>query len=393
MAVTLTNADSALKSYYLEAVSEQLDNYVNPFLAQNKKTSDNVWGKEVKQLAIYGVNGGVGAGTEDGALPKASGNNYVQFTSSLKNLYGNVEISDKAIRASENNSGAFVSLLNSEMDGLVKASAFNLGRMLFGNGTGKLANITDVDDDNIFTVDDVTFLMEGMVVDIYDSDDFPVDDATERRIIYIDRVNKTVKLGGATFLTSDIPDDSCFVMHGSFNNELTGLAAIFDSDVDTLYGVSKEDNPWINPKVATNVGAITEGAIHTMLDTIEEAGGDPANLIVTSFGVRRALINLFAANKRVVNTVDLAGGYKALSFNGIPIVADRFCQKNTMYILNTKDFSLNQLCDWQWLTGDDGKVLRQIPGKPVYTATLVKYAELMCSRPYAQGVLKGITEA
>ena len=393
MAVTLTNADSALKSYYLEAVSEQLDNYVNPFLAQIKKTSDNVWGKEVKQLAIYGVNGGVGAGTEDGALPKASGNNYIQFTSSLKNLYGNVEISDKAIRASENNSGAFVSLLNSEMDGLVKASAFNLGRMLFGNGTGKLANITDVDDDNIFTVDDVTFLMEGMVVDIYDSDDFPVDDAEERRIIYIDRVNKTVKLGGATFLTSDIPDDSCFVMHGSFNNELTGLAAIFDSDVDTLYGVSKEDNPWINPKVATNVGTITEGAIQTMLDTIEEAGGDPANLIVTSFGVRRALINLFAANKRVVNTVDLAGGYKALSFNGIPIVADRFCQKNTMYILNTKDFSLNQLCDWQWLTGDDGKVLRQIPGKPVYTATLVKYAELMCSRPYAQGVLKGITEA
>lgn len=393
MAVTLTNADSALKSYYLEAVSEQLDNYVNPFLAQIKKTSDNVWGKEVKQLAIYGVNGGVGAGTEDGALPKASGNNYVQFTSSLKNLYGNVEISDKAIRASENNSGAFVSLLNSEMDGLVKASAFNLGRMLFGNGTGKLANITDVGDDNIFTVDDVTFLMEGMVIDIYDSDDLPVDDATERRIIYIDRVNKTVKLGGATFLTSDIPDDSCFVMHGSFNNELTGLAAIFDSDVDTLYGVSKEDNPWINPKVATNVGAITEGAIQTMLDTIEEAGGDPANLIVTSFGVRRALINLFAANKRVVNTVDLAGGYKALSFNGIPIVADRFCQKNTMYILNTKDFSLNQLCDWQWLTGDDGKVLRQIPGKPVYTATLVKYAELMCSRPYAQGVLKGITEA
>ena len=64
MAVTLTNADGALKSYYLEAVSEQLDNYVNPFLAQIKKTSDNVWGKEVKQLAIYGVNGGVGAGTE-----------------------------------------------------------------------------------------------------------------------------------------------------------------------------------------------------------------------------------------------------------------------------------------------------------------------------------------
>jgi hypothetical protein len=45
------------------------------------------------------------------------------------------------------------------------------------------------------------------------------------------------------------------------------------------------------------------------------------------------------------------------------------------------------------LEGEDGKILKQVPGKPVYTATLVKYAELMCSRPNGQGVLYGITEA
>ena len=31
MAVNLTNADEALKSYYLDAVSEQLNENVNPF--------------------------------------------------------------------------------------------------------------------------------------------------------------------------------------------------------------------------------------------------------------------------------------------------------------------------------------------------------------------------
>ena len=30
-----------------------------------------------------------------------------------------------------------------------------------------------------------------------------------------------------------------------------------------------------------------------------------------------------------------------------------------MYLLNTNDFCLHQLCDWQWLEGDDGKVLQQ----------------------------------
>ena len=393
MAVNLTNADSALKSYYLEAVSEQLDNYSNPFLSQIKKTTDNVWGKDVKQLAIYGVNGGVGAGTEDGSLPKAGGNNYMQFTSTLKNLYGTVEISDKAIRASENNSGALVSLLNSEMDGLVKSSSFNLSRMLFGDGTGYLARVSELVEDNVFEMDNVSLLMEGMIIDFYSPSETPISGASGRRILYVDRDENTVKVDGATFDENDVPEDSFMVLHGSYEKELTGLGAIFDTASDTLYGIDKTTNPWIKPKVKLNVGNITEAAIQKMLDRLEEESGSAANMIITSFGVRRALINLFSTNRRVVNTIELERGFKALSYNGIPIVADRFCPYGTMYILNTKDFALHQLCDWQWLTGEDGRVLQQVPGKPVYTATLVKYAELMCSRPYAQGALKGINEA
>ena len=84
MAVNLTNADSALKSYYLDAVAEQLNSNTNPFLSVIKQTTEDVWGKEVRKLAIYGMNGGVGAGREDGDLPAATGNNYGQFVTTLK---------------------------------------------------------------------------------------------------------------------------------------------------------------------------------------------------------------------------------------------------------------------------------------------------------------------
>ena len=124
MAVTLANADKALKSLYLDVVSEQLNTKANPLLAAIKQSTNDVWGKEIRKLAIYGVNGGIGAGTEDGDLPDAVGNNYEQFVVTLKNLYGTVEISDKAVRASENNTGAFVSLLNAEMEGLLKATLY-----------------------------------------------------------------------------------------------------------------------------------------------------------------------------------------------------------------------------------------------------------------------------
>ncbi len=392
MAVNLTNADNALKTYYLDAVSEQLNNNANPLLAQIKKTTDDVWGKEVKKLAIHGINGGIGAGTEEGDLPPATGNNYSLFSATLKNLYGTIEISDKAVRASENNSGAFVSLLNAEMDGLIKASSFNLGRMLYGNGQGVLGKVTNISN-GIVVLTTVQNVMEGMVVDFRTSAGALIEGASGRRILVVDRISKAIKIDGTSLALESVPINSIMTVQGSYNNEITGLSALFDSTTPTLYGLQKIDNAWLVPYSKSNVGNISEAAIQKALDNIEEAGGAPANFIVCSFGVRRALINLLSANKRNVDTLDLAGGFKALSYNGIPVVADRFCPSGTMYILNTEDFTLHQLCDWQWLTGDDGKVLKQIPGKPVYTATLVKYAELLCARPYGQGMLSGISEA
>ena len=140
--VTLETADKALKTVYLGVVSNQLNINSNPLFAKIKQSSTYVTGKEVRKVAPFGINGGIGAGDEDGPLPLAGGNNYVQFISGLKNLYGTIEISDKAIRASQNNASAFVNLLNAEMEGLIKASAYNFSRMLFGNGSGKLAEIT-----------------------------------------------------------------------------------------------------------------------------------------------------------------------------------------------------------------------------------------------------------
>lgn len=389
MAINLTNADNALKTLYLDAVSVQLNNTVNPLLAKIKQSTNDVWGKEVRKLAIYGMNGGIGAGSEDGDLPSSTGNNYGQMVTTLKNLYGTIEISDKAVRASEHSSGAFVNLLNAEMEGLIRAGSFNFGRMLFGDGSGKLGEVVSVENGKI-TLDSVKNVIEGMVIDFRTADGSIVSGAESRRILGVDRANKTITVSGSVL--DSIVDETCFItVQGSYNNEITGLGAIF-GDNDNLYGLSKTANSWLKPYSQKEVGEITEAKLQKALDAIEESSGGAINFIVCSWGVRRAIQKLFAQNKRIVDTMELEGGFKALSYNGIPIVADRFCPEGTMYLLNTDDFTLHQLCDWQWLTGDDGKVLKQIPGKPVYTATLVKYADLICARPNGQGVLTGIIE-
>ncbi len=387
--VTMTSADSALKSFYLGVVAEQLNTAANPLLAKIKQSTADVWGKEIRRLAQYGVNGGVGAGTEEGALPSAAGNNYEQFVTTLKNLYGTLEISDKAVRASENNAGAFVNLLNAEMDGLIKSSSFNFGRMLFGDGSGVLCKVASSTGNSI-TVDSVKNLIEGMTVDVLSSDGAEIADAKGRRITSIDRDTKIVTLSGGTLTGVEEGDLVC--VQGSYNLELTGLGAIFKS-TGSLYGLDRSTHKWMIPYMQTSVGAIDEIKIQKAIDYLEETAGSRVDFIVCSWGVKRAFQKALSQYKQITETTELAGGYKAITYNGIPIVADRFCPDGTMYLLNTSDFCLHQLCDWKWLEGDDGKVLKQVAGKPLYTATLVKYADLICTRPCGQAMLSGITEA
>jgi len=379
--ITTQTADKVLKSYYLDAVSDQLNKAANPLLARIKQTTADVWGRDVRKAVRIGFNGGIGAGTESGALPTAGGNHYAQFVSSLKNLYGTIEISDKAIRASQNNEGAFVNILNDEMAELVKCSSFNFGRMLFGDGSGKLATVESAADGK-FTVDSTQNLAEGMIVDIVTDADTV---ATGKMIQAINRDENSIVLDGVETAATG----AYLVMQGSKDLELTGLKAIFDAP--QLYGIYRSENPWLNPYTAGDVGELTEMKLQKAIDIAEERSGGKINFIVVSPGVRRAFAETLS-KYRQIDTLDLEGGFRALSFNGIPVVADRFCPKNTVYLLNTDDFCLHQLCDWQWLEGEDGKILKQIAGKPVFTATLVKYAELMCYRPCGQARLTGVTE-
>ena len=147
--VTLQTADQALKDFYLDAITRELDIKTSPLLAKIEKTSANVAGKGVSKLIKFGINGGIGAGTETGDLPTGDSAEYITYQAPLKNLYGTIEISDKAIRASAKDDGAFVNLLNEEMDSLVKSANFNFSRMLFGDGSGFLGQVTWSNHDSV----------------------------------------------------------------------------------------------------------------------------------------------------------------------------------------------------------------------------------------------------
>lgn len=388
--VSLTSADNALKTLYLGVVAEQLNTSVNPLLAKIEQTSSDVWGKEIRKLTTFGINGGIGAGTEDGDLPVSCGNNYAQMVLTLKNLYGTIEISDKAIRASENNSGAFVNLLQAEMEGLIKASKYNFGRMMYGDGSGVLCTLIEAKGNNVYAVSTVNNLIEGMSIDIIDESNHNTL-LGSRVIIDVDRSNKTITLSGSYVSTVYFKAGDFITVQGSYNKELTGLGAIF-GDSETLYGLNRASNKWLTPYKLTSA-TLSDVTIQKAIDALDENSGSTADFIVCSSGVKRAYQEYLITNRSNIDVMNLQGGYKAISYNGIPVVSDRFAPTGTMYILNSSDFHLHQLCDWRWLEGDSGRIIRQMPERAVYSATLVKYADLICDRPIGQAMISGITEA
>lgn len=379
--VTLQNAENALKSVYLGAVTELLNTKVNPLLAKIEQTSAGVWGKEIRKAVSWGINGGIGAGDEAGDLPKAQSTDYYQFVTTLKNLYGQIEISDKAIRASADGRGSFTDLLNQELTNLLDASRFNLGRMLYGNGSGELCKI-DAAKDGVYPVSSTNNLIEGLVVDMYGvAGSMTVSGA---RIKSIDRVAKTVTF----YSTPSLGAGTTMYVQGSKDKEITGLGAIFGTGA--LYGVSRE-NAFMKPVVKSDAGALDEIMMQEMIDRLDTEANSMVDFIAVSSDVKLAYQEYMLQYKRNIDIMELAGGFKSMSYNGIPVVYDRFAESGTMYLLNTSAFKLHQLCDWKYLETENGKILRQTQGKPTYSATLVKYCDLICDRPNGQAKISGIT--
>ena len=142
----------------------------------------------------------------------------------------------------------------------------------------------------------------------------------------------------------------------------------------------------MNPYTAT-ISSISDSALQTAIDYLDENVGSVVDYITCSSDVKRAYIAYLATSRQNFEYMELQGGFKAISYNGIPVVSDRFVPDSTMYLLNTKEFALHQLCDWQWLAGEDGRILKQNSGYATYSATLVKYADLICNKPAGQAKL------
>lgn len=160
---------------------------------------------------------------------------------------------------------------------------------------------------------------------------------------------------------------------------LSGMRELFDENSHTLYGIDKEKNPQIIPKVE-KLQSFDPIKIQEIIDNTN----DEIDVIVVSSSIRRGYMQYLMEHKQSIEQIDMGNGFHGILFNSsIPLVSAPV-DKDTIYLINTKDFKFHQLCEWSWLENTNGRILQQVIGKPVYSAQLIKYGNYVCHNPQNQ---------
>lgn len=408
MGQTLTNADAALKEFYLPPAREQLNNKFK-FLQQIEKNSKDVEGRRAVLSLHVTRNSGVGARGEGGTLPTAGNQGYTEERVGLRSNYARIKLSGQVIKAMKSDNGSFVRAVDSEMKGAVNDSRRDVNRQLFGTSDGVIAacGVTTTSATIVLaataTAVQVRQLEVGMLVDIGTGTTM-TDIATARTITAVDATPgaSTITISGAT-VSTDANDRIVRSGAGGATTlqvELTGIQSIVAAS-GSLFNVDPSTVPLWKSTVLANGGTNrtpTETLFEQALQVTSIASGlDTTCQIWTSDGVHRAFSNQLKAIKRFPNTLELKGGYKALSIDAggtaeTAVTWERDVPANAAFGLAPEFLTQHEMSDWDWMD-EDGAILSRVSGEDAYEAALYKYHELTTPQRNAHFRISDLSEA
>ncbi|MBQ8637143.1 MAG: phage major capsid protein [Clostridia bacterium] len=379
MSQNLITFEKALKENYLPAWRNQLGTEPSALLGKIKKPT--LKSNKIVASAPVGLSGGFGYGAEGQATPAAGGVRVERFETTAKDMYVNVVISEKAVKLT-GSGGAMANALDTEVKGAYETAKWNIGRSLFGNGTGILTTISALTSaGNTITVADTAYLKEGLIIDIYKTGGM-TPAVAGRRLLSVDRANNTITIGGDAVTV----EAGFITVQNSYGREITGLGAIFDDSITSLYGVSKELNPFLKPIVHDGGNDIDDGIITKALRQAKNDKNSNIDMILCGDDAYDNYVNYLRVNNIRVEELShtIQGGFKAIQFifgnKVVDIVNESFVPATEMWGVETGCLELHSL-DWNFAELQNGGIFNLMENQSCYRALLANYGDLICTNP------------
>lgn len=467
IAAILSNYDEVLKTYYLPAVQEQLNNdtILADFIDTNEK---DVSGKDATILMHYGRSGGTMSLKDGGKFVDADYQKFQTCKVPMKHHYGRVTFSGPTIAATRDEKGSYARVIDTEISGIVTDLQKEVNRQLWGCGLGILARWDNSSStefgvskkyrgntnagDGFGSAFGGKYLKEnghcvpailssggsGSLITEYTVGDSSNNQSGDLVVTAVDTTSST-SIDTITATTDPTVSEASGTFYvrrgalcesndgvldsgetaGTWRLEMMGLRGIVDNvnldDIgmfdnnatshpgftveDPLQGLDTDSKTWFKAIVSTHQSgryqgqrALTLDLMQEMFDDVEDNAGKDygPNVIITTKKIRRKYLTLMQADRRNVNTMTLDGGWKALDYNGIPLMVDKDAIDGEMYFLTTKDLQIYRMSDYDWMQ-KDGAVLSRISGYDAYEAVLFRYAEMGTTRRNSQGVICDIS--
>ena len=402
MSQTFKLISDILKEQYLPAFRNQITTEPSPFLQMIKKRP-MVSGKVVAATP-FGINGGFGFSDETGTMPSPGAQEFRRFEISPVDMYVDIRLTDKVVKLG-GDSGALINALDEEVAGSYKAAKWNLGRALFGDGTGMIAKVVkplEVNSNGTMSswigVDRTSNLIEGLNVNMHiyrnATDVTAFQQQAVYRILSVDHANKRVLVNGLPEYSVQTTKENSetgagyygyMTVQGSKNKELVGLGAIFNDKVSTLYGLNKSENTWIIPLTVDAKNDLSDITIYDAVKKAQDYRNSRINLVMMGDNAFRAFRNYMRENN--VSLVDKqefvggASGFKVAVGNGVvTVVNEKMVPENEAWGVDTETFSL-QMVDFDFCDFGGTGIFQLLPGTCQYRALLSAYGNLICSNP------------
>lgn len=395
MGATMTTVDAITKEIYGPRIVDQMENEVTltkRIEKTSRGTSSEVGGKYVTFPLKVRRNHGIGYRAELQALQAAGQQGWVNVRVPLRYGYGRVHMSGQTMKLAEQNYQAFASAMTEEMNGLKNDIAKDSNRILWGNGTGKIAVLAAHGAAvNILNITSgMDFIEIGMVIDIALANN-TLSGTTARTITaYTNNGDGTgtITISGAAVTTAA---GDYLVRTGNLNLEPQGLDSLVAAN-STLFNLSTATEPLWGSVVDNTGGALSESAMIAMCDRLRQNGGRPS-VIFTDLPTRRAYFNLLTTQRRFTGTQTFEGGFKGLAFSyddDIPVMTDVDATKGNMFFLREDDFKIYRESAWSW-EDTDGNIWKWVTGFDAFEALMKQYWEFAIERRNTQGRMTGIT--
>ena len=387
--INLADLEKVAREQVLPALDNQISKEPSPLLEKISKPA--LTSSKIDVITTVGINGGFGFGAETKDIPESGGQRYERFALPTADMYGTIEISNKALKLGLGDKG--VNLLFNETQGIKDSAVWNIGRSLFGNGKGVLCNVSALSSaGNTIMVDSVKHLKEGMKVDFYAASaavgSTPAH--TGKRILGIDRKNKKITIDGSAITVAA----GFITVQGSYGREIFGLGAFFDSSVTSIYGVTKSGNSWLVPEEYEATNGITDTLLSKAVREAQNYRNSKIDMILCGDTAYDAYVDYMKESKtQITETQEFWGGVAGLYIvaNGrkIVLVHEQHVDDDKMIGVDTTKLKFYKT-PMDFISKDSG-VFERMGNSSVFQAVLGFYGNLLCENPGGLFRINGIS--